>query len=87
MVTQDKFTGVICRLLPFLGQGSYKDTRKKVRYIAKLYINIVSGLRFNMDVGVRTKNCHDIVSVRVGAEELVKEESLRVSAAIQVIDI
>lgn len=63
----------------------YSDTRKKVRFMARLYIKTTSGLWRVTGTGLRNDTRHP-VGMQLTLKDIVQDEPLRISAAVQLID-
>lgn len=63
----------------------YSDSRKKVRYMARLHLKTTTGLWRVTGTGVRGDSRYS-VGMRLTAKEIVLDEPLRISTAIQLID-
>eukprot|EP01018_Ginkgo_biloba_P001565 Gb_27934 [translate_table: standard] len=63
----------------------YSDTRKKVRFMARLYIKTASGLWRVTGTGLRSDS-RNPVGMQLTAKDIVLDEPLRVSAAVQLLD-
>lgn len=84
---EDRHEGLRCHLWVF-EKGVYKDTRREVRYLAKLYVKTISGLRCVTDMGLRSSQRHSrrVISMHLAREDVVEDEPLRVSAVVQLVD-
>eukprot|EP00250_Pteridium_aquilinum_P017299 c23557_g1_i1 orf=169-2049(+) len=69
-------------------RGVYRDMRREVRYLAKLFTKTISGLRCVAGVGVRSSQRHArrIVSMLLDRDDVLEDEPLRISAVVQLVD-
>ncbi|CAM6127543.1 unnamed protein product [Calypogeia fissa] len=88
---EDWVFGVQCRPLDTWEPHTYQDNRKKVPFMAKLYVKTSQGLRCVTGTAVRKMQHHSSqmrhsVSIHLSRKDLVENEPLRISTVVQLID-
>lgn len=78
--------GVHCHSRKIVFDGyPYSDTRKKVRFMARLHLKTATGLWRVTGTGLRGDS-RNSVGMQLTAKDIVQDEPLRISAAVQLID-
>ncbi|KAJ7515905.1 hypothetical protein O6H91_22G034000 [Diphasiastrum complanatum] len=83
--------GVHCRPVDTWEPHTYQDNRKKVRFVAKVYIKTNSGLSCVTGTGLRKRrhlasSFKNTLGMNLFHEDVILDEPLRVSAVVQLIE-